>query len=83
MKSISQLLDEFTQYVRSCSDSLPKTVDEAVNQLNEHSTKYENLKESIIGSSVKGEQLLNDMKQGNPSSQRPSSAINNISAVER
>lgn len=83
MRSISKLLDDFTQYVRSCSNELPNTVDDAVHHLANHSSKYDALKESIQSSSKKGEDLLNDMKRGNPSSQLPPSAINNISAVER
>lgn len=83
MRSISQLLDDFTQYVRSCSNHLPDSLDDAVTQLADHSSKYDALKESIQSSSKKGEDLLNDMKRGNPSSQLPPSAINNISAVER
>lgn len=83
MKSISHLLDDFTQYVRDCSESLPITVEEAKIQLNDHTNKYENLKEKIITSSEKGEEFLNDMKRGNPSSELPPSAINNISAIER
>ncbi|XP_065216565.1 guanine nucleotide exchange factor DBS-like isoform X2 [Planococcus citri] len=83
MRSISQLLDDFTQFVRNCSSELPDNIDDAVNQLADHTAKYDALKESIQSSSKKGEDLLNDMKQGNPSSQLPPSAINNISAVER
>jgi len=83
MKSISHLLDDFTQYVRDCSNSLPNSVEEAKNQLNDHTTKYQNLKEKIVTSSAKGEEFLNDMKRGNPSSDLPPSAINNISAIER
>ena len=83
MRSISQLLDDFTQFVRSSSTELPQNVDDAINQLTDHTSKYNALKESIQSSSKKGEDLLKDMKQGNPSWQLPPSAINNISAVER
>lgn len=54
-----------------------------MNLLADHTFKYDNLKENITNSSKKGEDLLNDMKRGNPSSELPPSAINNISAVER
>lgn len=83
MRSMSQLLDEFTQYVRSCSDELPKTVDEAMALLGDHSEKYKNLKDSIINSSMRGEELLRDMKRGKPTSDLPPSSVNNVSALER
>lgn len=83
MKSISQLLDDFTQYVRNCSEMLPESIENAKNHLEDCTTKYENLKEKIVTSSARGEEFLNDMKRGSPSSELPPSAINNISAVER
>lgn len=82
MRSISRVLDEFTQYVHD-SNTCPQTVDEAVCLLEDHSTRYQSLKESIVSSSMKGEEVLTEMKHGNPSSQLPRSAVNNISAVER